>query len=466
MEILNQILVRFPKWIVSWILVVIDAMIGYYVINYINLDTYNISTGYSFFSIFIVLQIFWCCIFWATNLYNGDAEVSRFGETETLIKLTFFIMTVGIFLLGIDVNLGPIKSQYIIRYWISFSLLTILNRWIIRSIQKLLLKKGFGQHNVVIIGSGERSTYVIDKLLGHRQQLYRVIGFIKTHNESKNETEKLKYLGDEKDLKEIIAKSPVSDIVIALDNMDHQHIMRLISIINGAPVSIKIVPDLYEVISGLARTEQISGLPLIEVNFQESTWSSSGMKRLLDFILSSVAIISLVPFSILVGIIIKLTSKGPIIYSQERLGYSGLPYNIYKFRSMVVDAEDESGPVWALDNDPRITSVGKILRKYRIDELPQLINVFLGQMSLVGPRPERPYFIEKLKEKFPLYERRFRVRPGITGWSQIKHPSDLKEEDVRQKLRYDFYYIENLSFNLDLKILINTIVVVLSGRGR
>ena len=466
MEILNQILVRFPKWVVSWILVAIDAMIGYYVINYIIIDTYNIPILHSSFSIFILLQIFWCCIFWATSLYNGDAEVSRFGETETLIKLTFFIMTVSIFLLGIDVNLGPIKSQYIIRYWISFSLLTILNRWIIRSIQKLLLKKGFGQHNVVIIGSGERSAYVTDKLLGHRQQLYRVIGFIKTHNEVKNETEKLKYLGDEKDLKDIIAKNPVSDIVIALDNMDHQHIMRLISIINGAPVSIKIVPDLYEVISGLARTEQISGLPLIEVNFQESTWSSSGMKRLLDFTLSLAAIILLIPFSILIGIIIKLTSKGPIIYSQERLGYNGLPYKIYKFRSMVVDAEDKSGPVWALDDDPRITSVGKILRKYRIDELPQLLNVFLGQMSLIGPRPERPYFIEKLKEKFPLYERRFRVRPGITGWSQIKHPSDLKEEDVRQKLRYDFYYIENLSFNLDLKILINTIVVVLSGKGR
>ena len=138
--------------------------------------------------------------------------------------------------------------------------------------------------------------------------------------------------------------------------------MKLISVINGAPVSIKIVPDLYEVISGLARTEQISGMPLIEVNFQESKWSSSGMKRLLDFILSLVVLIVLFPIFILIGIIIKLNSKGPIIYSQERLGYRGMPYKIYKFRSMVVDAEDESGPVWALDDDPRITSVGKILR--------------------------------------------------------------------------------------------------------
>ena len=172
------------------------------------------------------------------------------------------------------------------------------------------------------------------------------------------------FLGEEKDLKEIITKNPVSDIVIALDDMDHNHIMKLISVINGAPVSIKIVPDLYEVISGLARTEQISGMPLIEVNFKESKWSSSGLKRALDFILSSIALIALFPIAILIGIIIKINSKGPIIYSQKRLGYKGRPYKIYKFRSMVVNAEDESGPVWALDDDPRVTSFGKTLRKY------------------------------------------------------------------------------------------------------
>ena len=273
-------------------------------------------------------------------------------------------------------------------------------------------------------------------------------------------------LGKEKDLKDIITNKPVSDIVIALDNMEHDHILKLISIINGVPASIKIVPDLYEVISGLARTEQISGLPLIEVNFQESKWSGSGMKRMIDFLLSFISILMLLPGFILIGIIIKVTSKGPIIYSQERLGYQGRSFNIYKFRSMVADAEQKSGPVWTLDDDPRVTSFGQILRKFRIDELPQLVNVFIGQMSLIGPRPERPYFIDKLREKFPLYERRFRVRPGTTGWSQIKHPSDINEVDVKQKLRYDFYYIENLSFNLDLKILISAIAVVLSGRGR
>ena len=464
MEILNQLLVRVPKWIISWILVILDAIVGFIVIKNIFIQ---FELNYSVSSIFISLQLFWGFLFWITNLYSGDAQISRFVETENLIKLTFFIMATAVFLIGIDVNLGPIKSQYIIRYWIFFTSSVILIRWIIRTIQKLLLIKGFGRHNVIIVGTEENSNYVTEKLLNHGQKLYNVIGTIKAIDEINNvENILVPQLGKEQDIKTIISKNPVSDIVIALDNMDHNHIMKLISTINGAPVSIKIVPDLYEVISGLARTEQISGLPLIEVNFQESNWSSSGMKRIFDFLFSFVSILVLSPFFVLIGLIIKLSSKGPIIYSQERLGFKGRPYQIYKFRSMIVNAEEKSGPVWTSDDDPRITEIGKILRKYRIDELPQLINVVFGQMSLIGPRPERPYFTKKLKEKFPLYDRRFRVRPGITGWSQIKHPSDLEEEDVRQKLRYDFYYIENLSLNLDLKILISTIVVVLSGKGR
>ena len=307
MGIFNQLLVRFPKWIVSWALVTIDAAVGFYALDRIAIDPSVQFANYSFFTIFIILQIFWCVIFWTTNLYNGDAEVSRFGETETLIKVTFFIMTAGIFMLGIDISLGPVKAQDIIRYWILFTVLTIFNRWIIRSVQKFLLKKGFGQHNVIVIGSGERSKFVTEKLFNHRQRLYHVIGCVETNRENDiNENFSNNILGKEEDLNKIIVNNPVSDIVIALDDMDHDHILKLISVINGAPVSIKIVPDLYEVVSGLARTEQISGVPLIEVNFQESKWSSSGMKRIMDFLLSMLSLIILSPFFILIGIIIKI----------------------------------------------------------------------------------------------------------------------------------------------------------------
>jgi len=168
---------------------------------------------------------------------------------------------------------------------------------------------------------------------------------------------------------------------------------------------------------------------------------------------------------LIVSIAIKLDSKGPVFYKQERSGLNGKVFNILKFRSMIKDAEKQSGPVWSTKDDPRITRVGRIIRKLRLDEIPQVINVLKGEMSFVGPRPERPYFVEKLSEEIPLYKRRLRVRPGITGWAQVKHKYDESIEDVKTKLRYDLFYIENISLRMDLKIIFRTVFVVLFGKG-
>jgi lipopolysaccharide/colanic/teichoic acid biosynthesis glycosyltransferase len=168
----------------------------------------------------------------------------------------------------------------------------------------------------------------------------------------------------------------------------------------------------------------------------------------------------------LVALLIRLDSPGPVIYSQERVGQHGKPFRIYKFRSMVQDAEKMTGPQWAAKNDPRITRVGRWIRKLRIDEIPQFWNVLKGEMSLVGPRPERPYFVEKFKKEIPLYTRRLRVRPGISGWAQIKGAYDSSIDDVKQKLQYDLFYLENMSLRMDLKILLNTVYVILTGRGQ
>jgi lipopolysaccharide/colanic/teichoic acid biosynthesis glycosyltransferase len=172
------------------------------------------------------------------------------------------------------------------------------------------------------------------------------------------------------------------------------------------------------------------------------------------------------PFMVLIGIAIKLETPGPVFYRQERVGKDFRHFRICKFRSMTNDAEQKTGPVWADQNDPRITGVGRVLRRFRMDEIPQFINVVKGEMSLIGPRPERPYFVDKLTHEFPFYHRRLSVRPGISGWSQIKNPYDRHIEDVRQKLKYDFFYIENLNFSLDLKIVLSTIWVMISGQGR
>jgi exopolysaccharide biosynthesis polyprenyl glycosylphosphotransferase len=186
----------------------------------------------------------------------------------------------------------------------------------------------------------------------------------------------------------------------------------------------------------------------------------------MDLVLSVLFFVTGLPFYIIFGLLIKLDSKGPVLFKQIRAGLQNSSFLLYKFRSMGFRAEADTGPIWTAQNDPRITKVGQFLRRFRFDEFPQLLNVLKGEMSLVGPRPERPFFVEKLKQEYPFYMRRLKVRPGITGWAQIKHPYDEQLEDVREKLRYDFYYIENVSLWLDLKIIIRTVRVMLSGKGR
>jgi exopolysaccharide biosynthesis polyprenyl glycosylphosphotransferase len=189
------------------------------------------------------------------------------------------------------------------------------------------------------------------------------------------------------------------------------------------------------------------------------------LKRLMDIVLSFILILVSLPVTFVTAVAIKLESKGPIFYKQERSGLNGKAFKIYKFRSMVTDAEKLTGPIWSMKDDPRITKVGKFIRRVRIDEIPQVINILKGDMSFVGPRPERPFFVEKLSQEIPLYKRRLKVRPGVTGWAQVKHKYDESIEDVKVKLRYDLFYIENMSLRMDFKIIIRTVFVVLFGKG-
>jgi exopolysaccharide biosynthesis polyprenyl glycosylphosphotransferase len=206
-------------------------------------------------------------------------------------------------------------------------------------------------------------------------------------------------------------------------------------------------------------------MPLIDIMPELMPEWEKKLKRLMDIFISFLILIVSSPIIILTSIAIKIDSKGPIFFKQERLGQNGKPFKVLKFRSMINDAEKYTGPVWSQKDDPRVTRMGKFVRRVRIDEIPQMINVLKGEMSLVGPRPERAFFVEKLSLEIPYYKRRLKVRPGVTGWAQIKHKYDETIDDVKIKLRYDLFYIENMSIRMDLKILLRTVFVVLFGKG-
>ena len=296
---------------------------------------------------------------------------------------------------------------------------------------------------------------------------YKIVGFIEEDNSLKIGTslENPKIIGTCHDMCEIVEKEGISRIIVALSERRGRlpFDMLLKCRLNG--IRIEDDATFYEGINGKIRLESLRPSWLIFSDGFKKSWLSLTTKRLLDIAASFILLIIALPVMILTSMLVKLDSRGPVFFKQERMGMDGRIFTLFKFRSMREDAEAKSGPVWATKDDDRVTRVGGIIRKTRLDELPQLINVLKGDMSFVGPRPERPFFIEQLKEKIPYYALRESVRPGVTGWAQIRYPYGASVEDAFEKLQYDLYYTKNMSFLLDLTLIFDTIKVVLLGRG-
>jgi exopolysaccharide biosynthesis polyprenyl glycosylphosphotransferase len=434
---------------------------------------YKIVFDLSFLSIIdfqklIIVQIIWALLFYFSNLYDTRATLSRFEEILSIVPLIYFTLVVIITLDVFQFSLLEIKYIKLFKYGMFFASNVLIIRFIFHSFQKILLMKNFGLDRAFILGINRRGLDVFKSLNNYAHHGINPIGFIQAYDDPNFDNDKLPLpiIGHESSIKKLIQENKIEDIIIALDKPTPERVIKTIVTINDSPISIKVVPDMYEVVMGMARTNQLVGLPLIDINLNIDTFYSKSLKRIIDIIFSAIGIITILPIWILVIIFIKIDSKGPIFYTQERCGKNNQNFHIIKFRSMITGAENETGPVWSDLEDERITRIGKFLRRLHIDETPQLFNILKGEMSIVGPRPERPYFIKKLNKEYPFYHRRLKIRPGITGWAQIKQPFDTTVKDVRQKLKFDFYYIENLSFKLDLKIIINTIWVVFWGHPR
>ena len=291
------------------------------------------------------------------------------------------------------------------------------------------------------------------------------IGFVNLNGIDKLLTNELNYLGHANDLDTILATNELEEIIIALDSTEHEKIRKLIAQIQGRNIRIKLIPDMYDILSGSVKMNNIFGALLIEINSEILPVWQRILKRLIDISASAISLVLLTPIYITLAILVKSSSKGPVFFKQERIGKNGVPFQIIKFRTMFVDAE-KAGPQLSSTHDPRITSVGKFMRKSRLDEFPQFYNVLIGDMSLVGPRPERQFFIDQIVEKEPEFLQLNKVKPGITSWGQVKYGYAENVSEMIQRMKFDLLYLKNMSLALDFKIMLYTVLIVLKAKGK
>ncbi len=417
----------------------------------------------SFLIPLVIIYFYWLILFSFAGLYQHWFVRARFDEFTAVIKtvsIGCFILFFVIFLDDAVNNAKAISRYLILIYWAMMIVSVGAGRILIRSFQINLLEKGIGLRNTLIVGTGKRATELNSLIKKYPQLGYKVFGFISMETGVNNSG----LLGNISDIKNIINKDEITEILIALESEEKNRIFEVIKYCPPGKVNLKISPDTYEIISGMAKTNQIYGVPLIEVMPELMSYSAKLFKRVLDVLISFFILFIFSPLWLLIAILILITSKGGIFYTQIRVGRNGKLFKMYKFRSMIKEAE-EYGPEWAGEKDRRITGIGKLIRKLYIDEIPQMYNVLKNEMSLIGPRPERPHFVDILMNELPYYYKRLSVKPGITGWAQIKHKYDSSLEDVKSKVQFDFYYIENMSLKLDFKIMINTLIVIIFMKG-
>ena len=334
---------------------------------------------------------------------------------------------------------------------------TYASREALRELLEHRGRAGVGLKRILIAGAGDLGRMLADRMLQHRELGYHVVGFIDDRAGGDHLGYRgLPLLGKIADAAEVAHAERVDHLYVALPIEEHSKLLDIMDIASREYIDVKVVPDILQFIALRASLEDLDGLPVINMNDVPRQGIRAWIKRVLDVVLSLLAMIVLaIPFAIIAAVV-KWTSRGPVFYAQERMGLDGRPFTVYKFRSMQHDAEDASGPVWAREDDPRATPIGRWLRRFDLDELPQFWNVLKGEMSIVGPRPERPFFVQQFKHRIPQYMLRHKVKAGITGWAQVN--GWRGNTSLEKRIEYDLYYIENWSVTLDLKIMWLTVV--------
>lgn len=404
-------------------------------------------------------------VFFLFRLYHLPRASSRVDEFYAIVSGT----TVGT-LLGVAVSSLSLKNSVfevnlprvmIAYFWGSAIVLATLGRSALQTIRDVLRSRGWVQDRVIILGANEAASLVLQKIRGSPFLGYGVLGLVNTNGELEPPLP-VPILGKVNDLPRLIEDLHVDEVIIAMPDAPDEELVRLIGLCQRDRVSIKLFPNVYEIITSGVTIDDLGGLPLLSVRDVALRGWKLTFKRAMDIAGSVIGLILLSPIMMLIAVLIKLDSKGPVFFVQERMGLDAKPFPVIKFRSMRIDAE-AGGPGWTVHDDPRVTRLGRFIRKYSIDEFPQFINVLLGEMSLVGPRPEQPAFVNQFRQLIPRYMERHREKAGLTGWAQV---NGLRgDTSITERTKYDLWYIENWSVWLDIKIIIRTLARVLFDRA-
>jgi exopolysaccharide biosynthesis polyprenyl glycosylphosphotransferase len=428
----------------------------------------SIKLDSNFWIALVVIPAFWLMFYYVSGFYNDIFRRSR------LIDLghTFFASLVGAVIIFFTLMLDDVIINYKNYYNSFFTLLllhfvlTIIPRLILSShtIHKIHTRQiGF---NTVIIGSNERAMKLYNEMNTGTPSGHIFIGFVSLGNQNGHILDnQLQCLGGIEELPKIIDENNIEEIIIAIETSEHNKIQEILGTLDFRSVTVKAIPDMFDILAGTVKTSTIYTSPLVKIsNGIMPAWQEN-LKRVIDVVGSVFALAIFIPFSPIICIGIKTSSKGPILYAQKRVGRYGKEFSIYKFRSMVTNAE-ENGPALSSDNDSRITKFGQFMRRTHIDEIPQFFNVIIGDMSLVGPRPERQYYINEIRKIVPHYIQLQRIRPGITSWGQVKYGYASTVDQMVERIPYDIIYLKNISLYLDFKILIYTVLNVFQAKGK
>ncbi len=416
----------------------------------------------------VLIIIFWVTIYIATGFYRGIYRRSRLKELIYTFNSSLLGSVFILFVLILDDFVSD-YTDYYSAYFVYFSthfLLTATFRILLSTRTSIRIRRGKIRFNTIIIGSNAKAAALIAEM--EKLNYYNgnfLVGFVSVNNNVQFLLEKnLDHLGTYHELPQIINKYEIEEVIVAVESSEHEKLEEIVNILEDFKVTVRMIPDTYDIISGKVKLESL-GAPLVEIRHELMPLWQMAVKRIFDIAISLFLLILFSPLFVFSMIMVKLSSPGPVFFKQKRLGLHGKSFNMIKFRSMVHDAEKD-GPQLSSEHDDRITNWGRIMRKYRLDELPQFINVILGQMSIVGPRPERMYYAEKIRAKAPHYKYVHKVKPGITSWGMVKFGYAENIEEMIDRLKYDIIYIENMNLFNDIKILIYTILIVLQGRGK